>query len=703
MNTRGFAALGAALLAVLAPLAAGADEGRAGERAEGYRGIWFTLGQFSEYGDKYSGGLGTYTAKHKPLAIYAEEVNKTFFVYGGTTGPEDRYLLCMAGYYDHDRHRVARPVVVHDKGAEGVDDPHDNPSIAMDGDGRIWVFVSGRGRHRMGHIYRSVEPYSIAEFERISEREMTYPQPFWVNGEGFFHFFTKYTDGRELYWGISPDGEEWTEDAKLAGFGGHYQTSRERDGLVFTALNYHPDGNVDRRTNVYYLQSSDMGETWTTVDGQVLDTPLDDPDNAALVYDYEAEGKLFYVNDIDLDEDGRPVIQGVTSQYHQPGPPGSPRAQVLIRWTGEAWDIQEITPTTHNYDTGSFYVEEDGVWRMILPSEPGPQHHGTGGEVALWMSEDGGWTWDKARNITQNSPRNHKYNRRPLNAHPDFYNFWADGDPDGLSVSKLHFTNQDGSRVWTLPYTMTEDYQAPIPWTSDTGPALVQNVRPRQGGDATQWAKGDPVYSDRDIRLTGLPGFLEGAFGVRTGQSAGRAVRSNQFLRFDLAHEAHVFVAYDPRRSALPGWLEEGFVNTGLQVETDSDPAPLRNLYRVTFPAGEVVLGGNVAPPVPVDETTGATYFVFAVPTAPWPFSAEPESATVSVGDRHVFHAELASPEGEVEHQWQRNGMSIPDADGAEFVIEAAEPEDEGVYRVIARDESGGPAYISREAYLAVE
>ena len=25
-------------------------------RADGYRGIWFTLGQFSKHGDKYSGG-----------------------------------------------------------------------------------------------------------------------------------------------------------------------------------------------------------------------------------------------------------------------------------------------------------------------------------------------------------------------------------------------------------------------------------------------------------------------------------------------------------------------------------------------------------------------------------------------------------------------------------------------------------------------
>ena len=27
------------------------------QKIDGYKGIWFTLGQFSEYGDKYSGGL----------------------------------------------------------------------------------------------------------------------------------------------------------------------------------------------------------------------------------------------------------------------------------------------------------------------------------------------------------------------------------------------------------------------------------------------------------------------------------------------------------------------------------------------------------------------------------------------------------------------------------------------------------------------
>ena len=108
-------------------------------RIAGYRGIWFTLTEFYgrgengetyakasrtpvfPYGDKYSGGLGTYTAKHTPLAVYRPEVEKTFFVYGGTTKSDECHLLCMVSYYDHRTQTVPRPVVVHDK--QGVNDP----------------------------------------------------------------------------------------------------------------------------------------------------------------------------------------------------------------------------------------------------------------------------------------------------------------------------------------------------------------------------------------------------------------------------------------------------------------------------------------------------------------------------------------------------------------------------------------------------
>lgn len=155
-------------------------------KIDGYKGIWFTLNQFSEYGDKYSGGLGTYTAKHHPLAIYAPEVNKTIFVYGGTTSEDEKYLLCMAGSYDHTTKKVSKPTVVHDK--QGVDDPHDNPSLLIDPQGYIWVFVSGRGRGRPGFKYKSLKPYDIDAFEQITEEEMTYPQPCIFLIRAFFIF-----------------------------------------------------------------------------------------------------------------------------------------------------------------------------------------------------------------------------------------------------------------------------------------------------------------------------------------------------------------------------------------------------------------------------------------------------------------------------------------------------------------------------------
>jgi hypothetical protein len=81
--------------------------------------------------------------------------------------------------------------------------------------------------------------------------------------------------------------------------------------------------------------------------------------------------------------------------------------------------------------------------------------------MALWESSNEGITWKKVRNITHNSPRNHSYARRPLNAHPDFYSFWADGNSDKLSESHLYFTNRKGDKTWKLPYDMKEDFAKP--------------------------------------------------------------------------------------------------------------------------------------------------------------------------------------------------------------------------------------------------
>ncbi|GAB5406712.1 MAG: BNR-4 repeat-containing protein [Aureliella sp.] len=452
-------------------------------RVDGYKGIWFTLGQYygkgsagkaySErsrkpvfpYGDKYSGGLGTYTAKHTPLAIYSEAAKKTFFVYGGTTAKDERHLLCMISFYDHANHRVPKPVVVHDK--QTVDDPHDNPSIAIGDDGHIWVFVSGRGKVRPGFKYRSIRPLSIDGFDLVSTQEMTYPQPHFAPGLGCLHLFTKYTGVRELYWESSKAGRIWTADQKLAGIrepgdsrGGHYQTSARLGNRIGTFFNRHPNGNVDRRTDLYYVETNDFGATWKTVDGNKITTPITKVDSPARAVDFASQERNVYLKDMNFDSQGRPVLLYVTSCGHEPGPPNDPRQFEILRWSGTDWLRSVVCSADHNYNMGSLYIEEDS-WRVCIPDIQGPQPYHAGGEMTYWQSTDQGATWQLAQQITQGSDRNRNYARRPIGAAEPFHAFWADGDPTQLSESHLYFCDATGTRLWRLPYQMRGDWATP--------------------------------------------------------------------------------------------------------------------------------------------------------------------------------------------------------------------------------------------------
>jgi hypothetical protein len=365
----------------------------------------------------------------------------------------------MVGYYDHATGRVPRPLVVHDKVT--VNDPHDNPAINLDEKGHLWVFVSGRGRARPGFKYRSTEPYSIEAFERVEQKEMTYPQVHVLPGGGFLHLMTKYTNGRELYWESSPDGHRWKGPHKLAGMGGHYQVSARHEGRIGTAFMYHPGGDVDRRTNLYYVQTPDAGRTWTTVDGTAVKTPLTEAKGPGLLIDYEAQGLNVYIHDLNFDRDGNPVILYLTSRGAAPGPQNGPYTWRVTYWTGTGWETREVTTSDHNYDTGSLYVEGE-EWRVVGPTDPGPQPHAAGGGMVAWTSRDRGATWKRAAQLTRGSEYNHTYARRPSGAADPFYTYWADGDPRKPSPSRLYFANKAGDRVWHLPYVMTTDTSEPL-------------------------------------------------------------------------------------------------------------------------------------------------------------------------------------------------------------------------------------------------
>ena len=436
---------------------------------DGYRGIWFDLGQAaSSYGSKYSGGLGTYTMKHIPMAVYAEAVDRTFFVYGGTPDASRKYLLCMVGCYDHRTGMLQKPRIVMDKGIDGVSDPHDDPTIQLDKDGYLWIFVSGRGNKRPGKRYRSVNPYDISAFEYINESIMAYPQVMYSPDKGFFLFFTRYDGTRQLFYQSSEDGINWTEYKQLASIkegteknSGHYQISNIRDNKLYTAFNRHINGDVDTRTNIYFVKSEDWGATWTTVDGQPVKVPVTERYSNCLVRDYQSttETHNCYIKDVNFDTEGNPVILYVTSRNHLTGPDGGTRQWHVLHWTGKDWDETLLTTSTHCYDSGSLWIDGN-EWTVIAPTDPGPQYWGTGGEVVMWKTTDQGRNWRRIMNLTSGSVNNMSYMRRPLYASDGFYSFWADGNPDKFTQSYIYFCNRAG-KVFRMPYEFTGEWAKP--------------------------------------------------------------------------------------------------------------------------------------------------------------------------------------------------------------------------------------------------
>ncbi|MBM4028688.1 MAG: hypothetical protein FJ280_25315 [Planctomycetes bacterium] len=454
----------------------------------GYRGIWYMNQPLkNEYRFKYSGGMATFCAKHQPFAVYCEAVKKTFFCYGGTsedahlqhdlTGTSDSkdaagILLHMVSYYDHTTGQVPRPTILLDKRTK---DAHDNPVISVDDKGHLWIFSTSHGTSRPSYIHRSTEPYSIERFELVpatkieneSQVPMTnfsYMQSWFVPGQGFVAFFTRYNypAARTSCFMSSPDGVHWSAWQRLAAIDqGHYQISTANERKAACAFDYHPKGKgLNWRTNLYYLETPDAGRSWRNVHGERLTLPLTEVQNAALVHDYEKEGQLVYIKDIRFDHSDRPVILYLLSKGFESGPENGPRAWMTARWTGDTWDLRSLTASGNNYDTGSLYLEEDGTWRVIAPTELGPQPYNPGGEMLMWTSSDQGKTWKKLRELTHGDPLNHNYARRPVNAHRDFYAFWADGHGRQPSASSLYFCNQAGD-VYRLPQRMTEEFARP--------------------------------------------------------------------------------------------------------------------------------------------------------------------------------------------------------------------------------------------------
>ncbi len=434
--------------------------------ADGYEGIWyFNQPSKDEYVYKYSGGFATYPQQFSPIAIYRSEVNKTFFCYGGNqldpANPAKQELLHMVSYFDHATGMVPKPTILLNKQTE---DAHDNPVMSIDEAGHIWIFSNSHGTSRPSFIHRSRKPYDIRDFELILTTNFSYGHPWWHPGKGFLFLQTLYENkGRSLYFNTSQDGKEWSKPQLLARAElGHYQITARRGDKAASVFNIHPlPVGLNNRTNLYYVETSDMGKTWQNVAGETLTLPISSMENPALVYDYWKQKRLVYLKEVAFDGDGKPVILYLTTNGYESGPKNDPRTWHTARWTGTEWEIRDLTQSDHNYDFGALWIDDDGTWRVIAPTEPGARPYTTGGDMVLWTSKDKGTTWNRVRQLTKDSERNHGYARKPINVHPEFYALWADGETLKPSGSSLYFTDKEGTAVWRLPKQMSSEFARP--------------------------------------------------------------------------------------------------------------------------------------------------------------------------------------------------------------------------------------------------
>jgi hypothetical protein len=483
----------ALLAATLFPMSATAATYTA-PQADGYRGVWYEITNGSGGGsqdyrqNKYGGAMATYPQQHAPIAIRKQNaaggIDRTYFVFGGDGGGST--TPNMVGYYDHTTGLMARPRTILTRGQL---DAHENPTLAIDDEGHLFVFSSGHGSSRKAIITKSASPWEIDRWDRVleldggsSKREtFSYGQPHYVSGQGFLLLNTYYEGGgnRTLYTNSSQDGVTWKYDWSLNNGSnprpalaaieeGQYQTSWAFGDMVATIFNMHPTGApgtpLDYRTNLYYAETSDLGESWQTADGTTLSGTLTNAQNPALVFDYEAQGLNVYLKDVQQDADGNPVLLYLTSGGPQTGPQNGPRTLRTARFdaTLSEWIIRDVLQTDHNYDHGSLYVEGD-TWRLIGPWIDGPQHYGTGGEIGVWTSDDMGETWSFDVNLTPDVDVNHSYVRRPVNAADDFYGLWASGHAWNPGDVDLYFTTKDGA-VYQMPtqFADGQEFAAPI-------------------------------------------------------------------------------------------------------------------------------------------------------------------------------------------------------------------------------------------------
>ncbi|MEO6329084.1 MAG: InlB B-repeat-containing protein, partial [Ginsengibacter sp.] len=122
--------------------------------------------------------------------------------------------------------------------------------------------------------------------------------------------------------------------------------------------------------------------------------------------------------------------------------------------------------------------------------------------------------------------------------------------------------------------------------------SLITNISATSGRSYILGALvvGTTLYTDRTYQATSVPAFLNNASFIKTPNDDKTSTASS-LLSFDLTQNATLYIAYDPRGTTLPAWLN-GWQKVASQVGINDPAISYMNLYSKDFIASHITLGG---------------------------------------------------------------------------------------------------------------
>ncbi len=192
----------------------------------------------------------------------------------------------------------------------------------------------------------------------------------------------------------------------------------------------------------------------------------------------------------------------------------------------------------------------------------------------------------------------------------------------------------------------------PSPTVLPTG-GLISNVS-HVNYQMGSLAVGNDVYVDRTFTYASMPVDLAGEEYILTANDDKNGTGSD-FLTFDLASDATVYVLFDVRASALPAWLSDWTATGDVVTTTDVD----RDVFSKAFTAGTVVLGGNADSPM---AGASSMYSVVAVGAAAQPLNCSLALSAAEVNTAVSFDVESVAGAQPIFYSWDFGDGTPPTA-----------------------------------------